>query len=218
MICTNLKDGKPLVTWAKETLEKCKAAQKESLDAVARARAQCQQAILASSEAQTMMLVQQAAVSFNTAMKAIDKIQQLNSEMQDKLENTAVCDYVGDTSMEGASSLAEVATYLAEISATAAMKAKEGFSQLRECAMECGQMELIDRARTQLMACRKAKKEAVRNATISRRNAQQARVATSQEELKQGAKMAEKSSVLAFLTVERAHDSYFFIKDAPNLQ
>jgi hypothetical protein len=64
-----------------------------------------------------------------------------------------------------------------------------------------------------IVACRKAKKEAVRNATISRRNAQQARVVTSQGELKQGAKMAEKSSKLAFLAAKRAHDSYFLIKD-----
>jgi hypothetical protein len=119
--------------------------------------------------------------------------------------------------VEGAFYMAEMATYLAEISATAVKKANEKFLQLRQRAMKCGDSmagtQLIDSARAQLLATRKAKKQAARKARISRRQAQQAIAATSQEQLIQRAKMAEESSELAFLAAENARHSYFLIRD-----
>lgn len=68
--------------------------------------------------------------------------------------------------------MVEMATFLAEMSATAFMKAKEVFSELRERVMACKDSmegtQLIESAREQLMVTRKANKQAVRNARISR--------------------------------------------------
>jgi hypothetical protein len=219
--CPNLRAGKTLVMWAKEILEECTAAHQESLDAVARATAQCQQANFASSEAEIEPLIQQAAAAFDAAMNAVDKIQQLYSEMKDKLETTDVCNQpiegLEDISVGGASSMAEMATFLAEMSATAFMKAKEVFSELRERVMACEDSmvgtQLIESARAQLVATRKANKQAVRNAGISRRHAQQAKAATSQEELIQRVQMAKESSELAFPAAERARYSYSLIRE-----
>jgi hypothetical protein len=215
-----LKAGKALVTWAKQILEECKAVRKESLDAVARARAKCEQASLASSEAQVEPLLQQAVEAFDTAMKAIDNVQQLYSEMQDKLETTDVCSQpiedAGDITVEGAFSMAEMATYLAEISATAVKKANEKFLQLQERALECGDLagtQLIDSVGAQLEATRKARRQSARKARKTRRKAQQASVATTQEALFQSAKLAKESCELAFLAAKRAQNSYLVIRD-----
>jgi hypothetical protein len=209
--CPNLKAGKALVTWAKQILEECKAVRKESLDAVARARAKCKQASLASSEAQVEPLLQQAVEAFDTAMKAIDNVQQLYSEMQDILDTTA-----GDITVEGAFSMAEMATYLAEISATAVKKGNEKFLQLQERALECGDLagtQLIDSVGAQLEATRKARRQSARKARKTRRKAQQASVATTQEALFESAKLAEESCELAFLAAKRAQNSYLVIRD-----
>lgn len=219
--CPNLKAGKALVTWAKETLEEYKAVQKESLDAVERARAECQQANAASTEAQLEPLVRQTVEAFDNAMKAINKVQQLYYEMQDKLKTTDVCSQpikdARDISLAGAFSMAARATYLAEISATAVIKAKEKFLQLQERAIECGDSmagtQLIDSAEAQLLEPRKARRQAARKARKSRRQAQQVRVATSQEELIQRAKLVKESSELAFVAAEKAQKSYFLIRD-----
>ena len=214
--CSNLRSGKALVAWANKTLEECKTAQKELRAAVETARAQCQQASLASSEAQSESLVRQAAETFGTAMKAVDKVLQLYSELKDKLKTTDVCNQpiedAGDIS-----SMADMAAFVAEMSETAFKKAKQLFSQLQERAMECGdsmtEIQLIESARAQLVASKKAKKEAVRKARISRRQAQKAKAAASQEELNQITSVAKESFELALFAAERARNSYYLISD-----
>lgn len=214
--CPNLRAGATLFTWATGALKECETVYQEALSITQAAIRLCQQAKRASSESQ-QPLVKQAAEASNYAMNAIDQAQQLCSEMQDRHENIDVCNQPiegpSNNRTEEASAMADLATFGAQMSARAVQKANELFRALRTRAMECGDSEVISSARAQLMASRKAKKQAKTEATRSKSLAQQASDATSEEELIQRVKLVEESSSTAFAAAQRARYSYSLIKD-----
>jgi hypothetical protein len=223
--CPNLRSGKTLVIWAKShALKECMAANIRARNAVEKARDQCQQAKLASSEAEYQSLIRQVSEAFDTAAGALDIVRTFYFEMQDELATIDICNQPIEApadnllSLEGQSAVADMATFSVEMSTTAVEKATEAFSELRERAMECGDsiagaQAIYDRARETLIASKKAKGQAARKARKSRSLSRQARAAKSEQKLIQRAKMAEQLATEAFIAAERARYSYFIIRD-----
>jgi hypothetical protein len=197
-------------------------AEKQALEAGTKATSQCQQAKLASTDAQLQSIVQQSREASDDARDAADKVQRRYFKMRDTIANTSICNLPIESpsvsfNAEEASAMAEMATFGVELAVMAVKKASEVFTRLKESAMECKNLtageQSIAHAQALLKATQRAKRQATKKARLSRAQAQAAQVPAYTNKLRDSANMAGQFSNDALLAAEKARDNYFLLRD-----